>query len=336
MDTKQNWTTKEKITLFHRRFAGRTDVYGTYDPNTGKVWQVKKPVTDQVLRDHLSGKQPFGVYLLMNDKTKALVVDFDREDLLPPIEFVQRAFHYGLTAYLEYSKSKGYHAWLFFEKPVSAGKARRVAQHILEEMGMPQTEIFPKQDCLANRNQYGNFINAPLFGQSVRKGRTVFVDPLDPTKPYPDQWDLLQNIRQVPESALDAMIEINQIGQDHAQPVEGPVEKITEKEFRFGLTPCIRRILSEGVADYQRVTCFRLAVQLHRLGLPLDSAIAVLMAWATKNKPVGGKTVIRDDDIRDLTTHAYEKGYKGFGCHEPAMAARCDPNCPIFKKRNSL
>ena len=50
----------------------------------------------------------------MGDKTSVGVADFDKGNPEPAIEFIQRAEHYALTVYLERSKSKGYHAWLFF------------------------------------------------------------------------------------------------------------------------------------------------------------------------------------------------------------------------------
>ena len=64
MDQNRRRTTREKIDLFMRCFRGRTDVYGTWDPATGKAWQVKEPVTRKVILAHLKGKRPFGVYLL--------------------------------------------------------------------------------------------------------------------------------------------------------------------------------------------------------------------------------------------------------------------------------
>jgi len=61
---------------------------------------------------------------------------------------------------------------------------------------------------------------------------------------------------------------------------------------RFGLPPCARKILAEGVSAYQRVSCFRLAVHLKRNGIPYDLVVAVLKAWAKKNRPADGKGVI--------------------------------------------
>jgi len=61
--------TEDKIRVFRSFFSGLTNVYGTYDPATGSARQVKAQVTNKVLIDHLTGKQPYGVYLLVKDKT---------------------------------------------------------------------------------------------------------------------------------------------------------------------------------------------------------------------------------------------------------------------------
>jgi hypothetical protein len=67
---------EKKIKIFRRLFAGLPHAYGTYDPNPGRSAQMKAAVTDKVFANHIKGKQPFGVYLLVHDKTRAVVVDF--------------------------------------------------------------------------------------------------------------------------------------------------------------------------------------------------------------------------------------------------------------------
>ena len=187
-------STRQKLDLFKRYFTGLTNIYGTYDPSTGRAWQVKEPVNDKVLLDHLRGRKPYGVYLLTGETTRALALDCDTEDRDLPAACVVVAHHYQIPAYIERSKSKGYHVWMFFEsRGVAAAKARVLAANILAELEAEDTEVFPKQDRLGSSISYGNFINAPLFGRLVPEGRTVFIDPAT-FKPYPDQWDILESV----------------------------------------------------------------------------------------------------------------------------------------------
>ncbi|MFC1737317.1 hypothetical protein ACFL1X_14490 [Candidatus Hydrogenedentota bacterium] len=324
-------TNARKIELFRNLFSGLTNVYGTYDPVSGRSWQVKAPVTDEVVYRHLKGIRPHGVYLLMKNRTRAVVADFDNDDAVPAIEFVGAAKHYKVPAYVEKSKSKGHHVWIFFGgQSVLATKARLVMRHVLEEIGMGGTEIFPKQDVIDERISSGNFINAPLCGLWVPKDRTVFVEPTGSLKPYPNQWDFLETIQQVPESLLNEIIEINQLTQTPASAITS-VEHGTKT---FGLPPCTRRMLSEGVTANQRVICFRIAVSFKTAGLPYDIAVVALKEWSVKNRPTNGKRIITEREIVAQTVSAFNKEYRGCGCEEPAIIPYCDEKCPLHKKRH--
>jgi hypothetical protein len=91
----------EKIRIYKGLFTGLKNVYGTYDTKTGKVRQEKTTVTDDVILSHLTGKQSYGVYLLTGDKTTALAVDFDQDDLSLPIAYVAGVRRYDMSAYIE-------------------------------------------------------------------------------------------------------------------------------------------------------------------------------------------------------------------------------------------
>ena len=327
-------TTDEKIALFSQCFSGRTDVYGTYDPATGKARIVKAPVTRQVILSHLRGEKPYGVYPLVKDRVRFLAVDFDIDDPSVPLAFAALAKRYAINARIERSKSKGYHAWIFFGGTgVLAAKARLVARHILEEVECPDAEIFPKQDALNDKTPYGNFINAPLFGRLVLEGRTVFVDPNAALTPYSDPWSVLEGVTRVPERSLDELIETNELGHSESPNPSIAVEPSTDRGATFyGLPPCAQRMLREGVRSNQRVSCFRLAVQLKRVGLPHDIALAALQVWAARNRPENDKGVITAQEILIQTSSAYAKGYCARGCEDPAVQPYCDPGCPIIPR----
>jgi hypothetical protein len=326
--------TSDKIRIFRKLFSGLTNVYGTYDPANGHAWQVKKPVTNDAILAHLKGKRPYGVYLLNGDSIKAIAADFDNPSALPTIEFINTAQHYRLPAYIETSKSKGFHVWIFFnENGVKAFKARMVVSHILEEIEYPQTEIFPKQDSLDKRASFGNFINAPLFGGLVPLDKTVFVDP-HTLNPYPDQWAFLESIERVEEKVLDEIIELN--GLSFSQIPSEPSQRNSANGGwnRFGLPICAQKMLQNGVSQYQRVSCFRLAVHLKRLGMPYDVAVAALKAWALRNRPRDAKKIITEREIIEQTKYAFKRGYRSYACHSEAVAPFCHSDCPILKKND--
>jgi hypothetical protein len=94
-------------------------------------------------------------------------------------------------------------------------------------------------------------------------------------------------------------------------------------------------MLRNGVSQYQRVSCFRLAVHLRRLGLPFDVAVAALKTWALKNRPANGKGVIRDPEILSQTSYAYEHSYVGYGCESAAIKPFCDSSCSAKQWRKT-
>lgn len=324
-------TTNEKIDLFMSFFTGLTNVYGRYDIESGRSWQEKRPVTKNTIHAHLKGEKHYGVYLLVKDTIRAIVADFDNHDPSGPLEFIQAAKHYSLPAHIEVSKSKGYHVWIFFqESGVKAYKARLVVKFILDHIDSSQTEVFPKQDFLGSRSSYGNFIYTPLFGRLVPEGRTVFVDPLT-MQPFQNQWDFLKSIHKVQESALDDIIEANNISKS------GDTEPLTDKSdsnrlvYSATLPLCIQNMLQNGVSRLQRSSCFRLAVQLRRIGLPFDATVSVLKTWAFKNKPEDEKKIITDREIMEQASYAYRKYYQAYGCESPEMAPFCHEECHLLK-----
>ena len=330
--------TQAKIQLFQGRFRGRQDVYGSYDPATGRAFQVKEPVTSDVLLEHLRGKRPYGVYLLDGDRTRAVVVDFDDGTSESALRFLSLVERVGIAAYVERSKCKGYHVWIFCgEEPVLASKARAFTLAVLTKMGMPQTEVFPKQDRLTDQASYGNFINAPLFGALVPKSRTVFVEPHGDMKPFPNQWDFLRQVQAATEAQLDEALKLIGGGGGGTRADDSSSKRTGRLHSsgahfapRSALPICAQRMLNEGVTDNQRVACFRLAIHFNRLGVPFDITVAALGEWARKNKPTNGKGVITGAEIEKQADWAYKKAYRGFGCDEPAVKPFCSPECPLW------
>jgi len=325
-------TFRQKIWLFANTFKGLGNVYGTYDPVSGKSWQVKQQVTGQVVYDHLRGKSPLGVYLLTDDKIKAAAVDFDHEPLTVPVEFVARLLEWSLQGHIEVSKSKGYHVWLFFSEYVNAASVRCIIKKVLTDMGKTSVEVFPKQDKLQGNVRFGNFINAPLFGELVIAGKTVFLDLDNMPNPHDDQWQFLERAQRYTQRDLDDVLSMFDIRPPEPSTVHCGDEEVGPIDS-FGLVPCVRQMLQGGVDSYQRVSCFRLAVRLQRVGLPFDIALAALHAWSVKNNPINGKRVITPQEIFQQATHAYKKRYRGFGCDDPAIKRFCNKDCPILLSR---
>jgi hypothetical protein len=182
-DQKDQMVTKDsppdaKIELFRSLFRGRADVYprrfesrktgkASYQPACANEWirgvcekpKIKcadcpnrrlLPVTDEVIRWHLSGRNDqgrdfvMGVYPMLQDETcHFLAVDFDRENWQEDAgAFLETCRQLDLPAALERSRSgNGGHVWFFFEEAISAGLARKLGSHVLTETMENRPEI---------------------------------------------------------------------------------------------------------------------------------------------------------------------------------------------------
>lgn len=122
---------------------------------------------------------------------------------------------------------------------------------------------------------------------------------------------------------------MNDLGNEQENYLENDYSENTSKVSGFSLPVCIRKILSQGVTFDQRVACFRIAVHLKRVGMPLDAVIATLMNWRIKNKPQNNKKIIKPKEIEEQVRGAFKKNYTGYGCNEPVISCFCDPECPV-------
>ena len=239
----------EKIALFRSLFRGRADVYprrfesrktgkSGYAPACANEWvrgvcekpRIKcaecpnrrfLPVTDDVIRWHLSGRdpegQPFvaGVYPLLLDETCFfLAVDFDKAGWQDDASaFLRACRRLGVPAALERSRSgSGGHVWLFFDDALPAALVRRLGSHLLTEAmeGRPDIgldsydRLFPNQDTMP-QGGFGNLIALPLQKRARDQGNSVFLD--DDFVPWPDQWAFLASARRVSRAQVEALVQ---------------------------------------------------------------------------------------------------------------------------------
>jgi superfamily II DNA or RNA helicase len=174
-------TATQKIALFRRLFAGRTDVFpmrwdnskterSGYAPACANEWvrgvcnkpQVKCSecpnqafiaVSDKVIANHLRGKDSArprdsefvaGVYpVLVDDTCWFLAADFDGENWsIDAVAYLETCRANNVPAALERSRSgEGGHVWIFFYHPIPARDARQLGAYLLTETLERRPEI---------------------------------------------------------------------------------------------------------------------------------------------------------------------------------------------------
>ena len=237
-----------KIALFRSLFRGRDDVYprrfesrktgkSGYAPACANEWVTGLcekprmkcaecpnrrflPVTDDVIRRHLSGHDDegrdfvLGVYPMLLDETCFFLgADFDKAHWREDVQaFLETCCNMNVPAGLERSRSgNGGHVWLFFEEAIPAGLARKLGSHILTETMERRPDIgldsydrfFPNQDTLP-QGGFGNLIALPLQKQPRECGNSVFLD--DRLVPYSDQWAFLSSVRKISRYNADEVV----------------------------------------------------------------------------------------------------------------------------------
>jgi superfamily II DNA or RNA helicase len=229
-----------KVSLFKDLFRGRDDVYAVrwegrngktgYSPAGDREWdqaptagrgpkrsfRITKlfSLSEEVIRDHLLGKQTIGVYPLLQDDTCWFVaVDFDKNRWKADAgAFLKMCHESGVPASLERSRSgNGGHVWIFFASPVQATLARKLASAILTRtmerryaLGLDSYDrLFPSQDTMP-KGGFGNLIALPLQLGPREKGNSLFVD--GHLRPYDDQWAFLSSIKRLTPEEVQALL----------------------------------------------------------------------------------------------------------------------------------
>ncbi|HSE37697.1 MAG TPA: DEAD/DEAH box helicase family protein, partial [Blastocatellia bacterium] len=231
-----------KVSFFKSLFRGRDDVYAVrwegrngrtgYSPAGIREWNRapsvgpgKKrtvthsklfPLTEEVIRDHLLGRQTIGVYPLLQDDTCWFVaVDFDKRTWEADARaFSETCSGLAVSAALERSRSgSGAHVWLFFANPIPAALARRLASALLTRtmqrrysLGLDSYDrLFPSQDTMP-KGGFGNLIALPLQRAPREMGNSVFID--HQLRPYEDQWAFLSSIRRLTGYEIQTLIRV--------------------------------------------------------------------------------------------------------------------------------
>lgn len=174
-----------------------------------------KPLTNQVIVDHLQGRKVVGIYPLLEDETCwFLATDFDKETWHEDVlAFLETCSEWKLAAALERSRSgNGGHVWLFFSEPVPARLARQMGSAILtrtmerrHQLGLDSYDrFFPNQDTMP-KGGFGNLIALPLQREPRNRGNSVFVDTQ--FNPYEDQWAYLSSLRRISLADVAAIVQ---------------------------------------------------------------------------------------------------------------------------------
>ena len=170
------WTPEDEC--FKMLFTGHPDVYGA---ENGAC--VKRPPTQEIFESHLHGPTPIGIYCMMpGNIVQWACTDIDIDDYPMASNLASALRHMGFNPFIETSRSKGYHVWVFFKEEVPARAARHMMLVAHQAANVPIREINPKQYELTEKKPYGNYVRLPyphvLEGSPQRKVQRAPFKPM--------------------------------------------------------------------------------------------------------------------------------------------------------------
>lgn len=318
-------TTDGKVALFRRLFRGRTDLYPVRWENstTGNSGyspvcandrrqgicekpRIKcadcnhrqmKPLSDQVIYEHLAGKRTVGVYPLLTDDTcHFLAADFDEADWREDAKaFIESCRELGVPAALEISRSgNGAHAWIFFVGTVSARDARRLGTAIISHTCARTRQLrlesydrlFPNQDSMP-KGGFGNLIALPLQKAPRERGCSVFVD--GDLHPYRDQWAFLATIQPMPVHDIEPTT-LRATGNSHPLDVNF-IEEEDQKEPWERPSPATKKLV--GPMPKSLTVTFANLMYFEKAQLPQSLANRLIRLAAFQNPEFYKKQAMR-------------------------------------------
>ena len=270
-------------------FIQRRDIV-SFQLDDGRYIKKVKPLTLELLVDHLRGELTLGSYLL-NEKSQGryLVLDADSDPEWRRLQALALALsEKEAISYLENSR-RGGHLWLFMVSPMEGKQIQTFGQGLLAYFNIAGIELFPKQDRLSRGP--GSLIRLP-FGVHRKSGRRYsFYTPqgefLAPS--LRDQIEILSQAETVPEDIFQMFYEKG-------------------KEYRLDNREVARRddATKEGLRGEK--------VQLSDRIKDAMTVRQFILSYVPLSKEGQGLCPFHDDQVESLSVHDEKNYWNCFGC----------------------
>lgn len=164
----------DELIPFRALFEGNDQAWGADHGES-----IKREVTAQHWIDHLEGVTPLGIYPIREGKVKWGCSDIDVDNIQLAKNLQLALSEVGIKGWIERSRSKGFHVWVFCTEWVLAKDMRHALLAAHQAADVPPTEVNPKQEELAP-GQLGNYVRLP-YGGALRapSERQVILKPDD-------------------------------------------------------------------------------------------------------------------------------------------------------------
>lgn len=270
----------------------------------------KNDLTQNEVENSIEGKTSLGVMLIQKttSKVKAGCIDIDTpRDALNMVEGLalaqklqETALKLGLTAYIEFSGNRGYHLWIFSDKPVLASVMIDCLKVVAQKADFSAEEIFPN-----HRSKESKCIKLPGTTHLKSNKRCGFITPqFNPNQPEVDSSNQGQLMAGFNQNEALLIYEVSQLSSSEkieSKTSLSTTEKtaIEDKLNQFGDNhpSCIEHLIHNGVPEdlnynqYGNTTLSRYCIS-RGFDLEYSKSLAKAMAKNTSpNHPTSKKTL---------------------------------------------
>jgi len=258
------------------------------------------------VQGHLEGEPPIGVYpLFRKDYQRTaewyvnwLAVDLDEgePDFVHACNLQRLLDRFGIQSWIERSRSKGFHVWVYLRQPLTAEMGREAMLGACRLVDVPTKEVYPKQTVLEGKG-FGNCLLLP-YPNMGNPGRQVMVNTHNVVYPLDDFVEAAWESR----ASSHAIRAVHALYQErHLKPIAKVEQVRIRDDDNFGYIA--RRIWEGDIREDRSNALYAFACSLFRQNY---SDYTVLHLTGKLDERVGkfvGRTD-RDRRLEELVTNA--------------------------------
>lgn len=299
------------ISKFQQLILGNENKYIEQVEDDGKItyYTRKSKITEEMLLRHITGERTIGTFY-DHEETKFLCFDVDSRDPRNMIRMCQALTDSGVNKndiHLEDSGNKGWHVWLFFERPLPINRIVDFGKYVLDQ-------LWDGRDCIELRPEgvTTRGIKLPLGIQKKTNRRTEFID--FNLEPLADPFDYFLTIQPIPLSKMEQILqdadEMNtsdayvNSSNNHVALEQAVIKPLAEE---FGTVRArAEKLIQNGMGKWMTSTQKRHYNQFFVIlyykwqGLTKQEIVQKTTEWALKQKQLGFSTSSEKEIISDV------------------------------------
>lgn len=271
----------EVVAGFADLFEGRLDVLGAESGMCVRVPFPSHSTYVQAIEDHLNGDTAIGTYPMVQREDGWYVrwgcVDFDIGDqasLIHAMNLELLLESFGIRMWIEISRSKGVHCWVFASEWIPASKMRFGLIGACQTVNAPTTEINPKNHTLSD-GKVGNYVRLPYpYGWEGTRRRMM----VNATTNQPFSLERFVENALESRASADDIEALQGLYTPPPKPKPAKIRHINDPTHSHGVRGLSRHILVNGPKEGgdRSSALYALAQSLHRDGVGYDEALKVV------------------------------------------------------------